>query len=188
MSGILVLIAPEFINIFLGTKWLPMLTAFRLLLLFAMLDPIKMTVSGLFISIGVPEVVARVRLIQLGMMVIGLFVFGLRWGITGVAIAVNLMALTGVVMLLIQAKKHVQFSAWKLLSIPVIALALSFLSAQFASLSPWIPGSPWVTVAVKIVIFTIVFGIILFIFERKNFKMVIEMAALAIPERFKLSK
>jgi PST family polysaccharide transporter len=188
MSGMLVLIAPEFITIFLGTKWLPMLTAFRLLLLFAMLDPIKMTVSGLFIAIGVPEIVARVRLIQLGIMVVGLFVFGFLWDITGVAIAVNLMAITGVVLLLVQARKHVQFSVWKLFSIPVIALALSLLSAQFAVMLPWAPDSPLITGAVKIVIFTIVYGVILFLFERKNFKMVIEMAALALPERMKSRK
>jgi PST family polysaccharide transporter len=55
MAGVLALIAPEFIHLVIGRKWLPMLTAFRLMMLFTMLDPIKITIANLFIAIGKPE-------------------------------------------------------------------------------------------------------------------------------------
>ena len=52
LAGLLALIAPEFIRQILGAKWLPMLSTFQLMLIFTLLDPIKMTVGNLFVAVA----------------------------------------------------------------------------------------------------------------------------------------
>jgi O-antigen/teichoic acid export membrane protein len=62
LAGGFVLIAPEFILIFLTEKWLSMLVTFQLMLLFTLLDPIKLTVGLLFNAVGKPQIVLRARI------------------------------------------------------------------------------------------------------------------------------
>ena len=49
----------------LGEKWLPMLDTFRLMLVFSMLDPIKITVASVLVAVGKPNLVGQARAIQL---------------------------------------------------------------------------------------------------------------------------
>jgi O-antigen/teichoic acid export membrane protein len=110
LAGLLALIAPELIRLLLGVKWLPMLDAFRLMLVFTLFDPIKMTVSNLFLAVGRPQEVVRARVVQLAVMAVGLVTLGPRWGIAGVALAVDIMLLVGIAILLRQSRKFVDFS------------------------------------------------------------------------------
>ena len=51
VAGLLALTAPEFIRIVLGTKWMPMLDVFRLMLVFTLIDPIQAATSSLFVAV-----------------------------------------------------------------------------------------------------------------------------------------
>ena len=175
LAGILALAAPEFIRILLGAKWLPMLDAFRLMLLFTLFDPIKMTVANLFLAVGRPEKVLRARAIQLAVMAIGLFVLGRPWGIAGVALAVDLMLIVGIVILLHQAREYVDFSIRTLFLAPGIGIFLGVILAQIAMTLPGILGSPWRTGFVKTAVFTLVYGASLFALERRQ---VVEMISM----------
>ena len=167
LAGLLALIAPEFIGILLGEKWLPMLEAFRLMLVFTLLDPIKMTVSDLFIAVGRPELVVRVRLVQLVIMIIGLYTLGFRFGIAGVALAVDVMLVVGISVLLFQARRYVDFSARKMFAVPSIALAagLAATAAAVSLVHPWL-SSDWWSATVKVVLFTTCYLGLLVVFER----------------------
>lgn len=167
LGGLLALIAPEFIAILLGDKWLPMLQAFRLMLVYTLLDPIKMTVADLFVAVGRPEKVLRVRLVQLGVMVIGLFTLGLRFDIAGVALAVNLMLVVGIAALLVQARDYVDYSARRLFLTPGLALAAGLLAGGVAvALLGALVASSWWTALIKTVAFLLAYAAILFVFER----------------------
>lgn len=165
LAGVLALIAPEFIQIFLGEKWLPMLEAFRLMLVFTLLDPIKMTVSDLFIAMGRPELVVRVRLGQLAVLIAGLFALGTRFGIAGVALAVDLMLIVGIGVLLWQARQYVDFSARRIFGAPAITLAagLAVSAGLMAAISP---SSVWWSAALKIAIFSACYLGLLLTMER----------------------
>ena len=65
VAGLMVLVAPEFIRVFLGPEWMPMLPTFRFLTFFVLLEPLKLTVASLFVAIGLPERVLRSRILQL---------------------------------------------------------------------------------------------------------------------------
>lgn len=174
-AGILTLVAPEFIRLLIGVQWLPMLDVFRLMLVFTLLDPINVTVVNLFIAVGRPELVVRIRLIQLIVLVGGLFLLGPLWGITGVALAVNTMLITGIVMLLSKAKTYVDFSIIKLFFSPAVALTLSLL-ITYGTIGILDQNySDWLTGFIKLVEFTVVYVGTLLIMEKNQMWAVINL-------------
>ncbi|MFN2144353.1 MAG: polysaccharide biosynthesis C-terminal domain-containing protein, partial [Anaerolineales bacterium] len=112
LAGILFLIAPDLIQELLGDKWLPMVLPFQLMLIYTLFNPVKSSIGGLFVAVGRPETIVRARAIQLGIMLLGLFTLGFRYGIVGVAIAVDLMLILGLFLQLLLARDHVDYS-WK---------------------------------------------------------------------------
>jgi O-antigen/teichoic acid export membrane protein len=169
LAGLLALVAPEFTRLLLGPKWLPMLDAFRLMLVFTLLDPIKTTVGGLFIAVGSPERVVRARFAQLVVLVGGLFLLGPTLGITGVALAVNIMLAVGMIILLRKAREYVDFSPLRLFVAPALALLLGLLLARIAINVPGVLGSDWRTGFVKSTVFSMTYSIALLIMERRQF-------------------
>ena len=168
LAGLLALVAPEFIRLVIGVKWLPMLDAFRLMLAFTLFDPIKVTIANLFIAVGKPEQIVRARLVQLAVLLVGLGTLGPRWGIVGVALAVDVMLVVGIAILLYRARAYVDFALTRLFAAPAIGLVLGLLIAWGASLLPPIAGNDWLTGGVKSVLFGLVYGAVLLLMERQQ--------------------
>jgi len=183
MAGWLALIAPEFINLVIGKEWLPMLTAFRIMLLFTLLDPIRVTLATLFIAVGKPETVFWARLVQLGVLITGLFLFGNLFGIAGVAVAVNLMILIGIIILLWQARTYVDFSILRLFGAPALALLLGLTAGRLAIEIPGIAGSLWRTGIIKSVAFGGMYLLVIFLLERKEFPLLMNYLKMLLPGR-----
>jgi O-antigen/teichoic acid export membrane protein len=181
LAGLLALVAPEFIRLVLGAKWLPMLDAFRLMLLFTLLDPIKMGVANLFIAVGKPEQIVRARFAQLVILVIGLFTMGRFWGIAGVALAVDVMLFVGIVILLWQSRKFADFSLQRMFLKPVWALLVGLLLGRGVLLLPGVLGSDWRTGIAKTAVFTIAYGLVLFIFERDELLRMVAFVGESVP-------
>ena len=174
-AGLLSLIAPEFIHLVIGDKWLPMLTAFRLMLVYTLLDPIKGTVAGLFGAVGRPELVTKARSVQLIILVAGLFLLGPRWGINGVALSIDIMVVVGIAILLMHSRNYVQFSLKRLIVVPSIAVCAGLCLAWGFIFLFGIPESLLKTGILKTFIFCSFYGIILFIFERHYFALLWKM-------------
>jgi O-antigen/teichoic acid export membrane protein len=185
LGGLLVLVAPEFTRLALGERWLPMVPAFRLMAVFTLLDPIRVTVSSLFVAVGRPEQVVRTRLAQLAAMVVGLFVLGARWGITGVALVVDGVLLIGLGWLLARARAHVDFSVARLFGAPLLALlagAAAGLGAAWllCRAGPGVCGNDWLSGGAKALAFTLGFAGVLLAFERGELR---ELAGQLTPRR-----
>jgi O-antigen/teichoic acid export membrane protein len=151
-AGLLALVAPEFIRIVLGEKWMPMLYPFRLMLIFTMLDPLRTTVSSIFVAVGRPAIIARCRAAQ--------------FGITGVALAVTAMVTIGIGLLMWSAREFVSFSPVRLFGVPLLALMLAMFAARSAILMPGVLGADWRTGAVKVLVFVSAYTLIHWAFER----------------------
>ncbi len=174
-AGLLALVAPEFIRLVIGVKWLPMLPAFRLMLVYTMLDPIKVTIASLFVAVGEPENTVRARAAQLIVLVIGLFILGNMYGIAGVALAVDVMLVVGIALLLWQARSYVQFSLRRLFLVPTVALAIGMGFARLAILAPGVLGSPWRTGGVKLVVFIPIYAAVILAFERDQLSEILKV-------------
>jgi len=90
-----------------------------------------------------------------------------------VALAMNIMLVVGVGILLWQARAYVGFSPLRLFAIPGLALVIGMTLARSAIALPGFMGSHWRTGLTKTVVFTVIYGTILFVSERRNiFEMV----------------
>jgi O-antigen/teichoic acid export membrane protein len=168
LAGLLALVAPEFIHLVIGEKWLPMLPAFRLMLIYTLLDPIKGTIANLFISVGHPEKVVRIRVVQLMILILALFLLGPRWGISGVALAVNIMLVAGIVILLFQARAIVQFSIRKLFVVPIFSILVSLAITFLFIVISGVGGNLIMSGLAKLFTFGLSYAFLIFILERKQ--------------------
>ena len=166
--GIMALVAPEFIRIALGVKWMPMLTTFRLLLPFTMFDPIKNTLSSIFIAVGKPEIIVNVRLSQLVVLAIGLFTLGNLYGIEGAAMAIDLMVIIGTFYMLHLARKYVDISLNKLFAFPAIGLFLGLAGGYLGMMLFPELDTDILTAMIKSILFTGIYGAVLIIFDRQE--------------------
>ncbi|MFH1176893.1 MAG: oligosaccharide flippase family protein [Acidobacteriota bacterium] len=166
LAGLLAVAAQELISVLIGTKWLPMLLAFRLLLVFALLDPIKQTVSQLFVAVGQPGVLVATRLIQLAVMAAGLLSLGPWLGIAGVSLAVTAMQVAGLAVLLVRARRHVDFSPARLFGAPAVALVVAMLAGQGAA--SVVAGAPPLVAATKCAAFLLSYCLALLALERRQ--------------------
>jgi len=145
-----------------------------LMLVFTLFDPMKLTVSSLFVAMGKPEQVVLARTMQLAVLVGGLFLLGLPMGITGVALAVDLMLVVGMALLFRMARAYVDFSVGRLFAAPAGALMVGGILALGADRLSAVTASDWASVLTKGVIFSVVYGTFLLALERRQ---LLEMVA-----------
>lgn len=88
-AGIFIL-APEFTQIVLTAKWMPMVPALQVLALFGVLRAISATTASVFRGVGKPQIATRWEAIRLGVLAAVIYPLTIRWGIIGTSIAVVL--------------------------------------------------------------------------------------------------
>jgi O-antigen/teichoic acid export membrane protein len=121
-SLVFALIVPEFIRLVIGAKWLPMVLTFRLMIFYALLDPLFITSSDLITAVGQPRIMVKTRTFQLLVFVPALVTLSHRFGIEGVAVAVDLMMILGVILVLGQVGRFVDFSVYRMFFPPTVGL------------------------------------------------------------------
>jgi O-antigen/teichoic acid export membrane protein len=166
--GALTLVAPEFIRILLGERWMPMLTTFRLMLPYTLFDPMKRTMGNLFIAVGKPGAMVKTRTIQLVIMIVGLYIFGNLFNIEGVALAVDLMMVAGIIMILLGAKKYVDISIKKLFGIPFLALAIGLVYGYVVDYIYTGTISDYISALVKLIGFSLLYFGLIFLLKKED--------------------
>ncbi len=178
LAGALALVAPELVFL-LGEQWQDMLIPFRLMLLFILLDPIRLTISLLFMAVGQPQRLVQARTVQLVVLIIGLLILGTNWGINGVALAVDIMLLIGIIIMLRQARRFVDFSIKRLFSVPLLAVSAA-LSLTLIVLTAVPLQNVWLLALIKLLLFSAVYLIIWLTFEWRDTKRMLNAFHLVI--------
>jgi O-antigen/teichoic acid export membrane protein len=169
-----VLVVPEFIRIFIGAKWLTMVPAFRLMLLYTLLDPLVVTSGHLVTAVGQPQVLTRVQVIQFLVFGPAVAILAHYFGIDGVAVAADLMLVTGLVLILRQVRKFVDFSLWKMFRYPSLGLILGGGVALL--LSRWLAvESDFLSLLLKGGVASVVYTGVLVLFERNEYRKYVEI-------------
>ena len=125
-------------------------------------------------GLGRPEKVVRARLAQFATLVVGLFVLGPPFDISGVALAVDLMLVVGIALLLWQAREYVDLSVIRLFAVPALALGVGLAGSYMALELAGIPGPSWWTGLIKAAAFSAGYGLVLFVLE---YQQVLDMAS-----------
>ncbi len=185
-AGAFALVAPEFVRIFPGPGWLPMVNTFRLMLVYIMLDPLLSTAGSLATAVGRPQILTRARAVQLAVfvpLVVGLSRFyvpalamlnralGLQvhgQAIDGIALAADVMLLVGLVLIMHGVRPYVDFSLRRMLAWPLLSLALSFSLTLFLASRISFSGD-WPALLAKGAIFAILYSGILLLAERGDY-------------------
>lgn len=168
-SLLFVLTAPEFIPLLLGPQWLPMLLTFQLMIVYTFLDPLALSASNLLSATGQPQIVFRIRGAQAIFFLPAVIIASRRWGIEGVAVAADLMALLGAILLFRATRRVVDYSQLRLWQWPL--LAVIGLAGATMLLTPFWRGlSPWIALIGKGLFITVSYSSILWLAEREQIR------------------
>ncbi|MDX1436934.1 MAG: oligosaccharide flippase family protein, partial [Anaerolineales bacterium] len=166
-SLIFIFTAPEFILLILGERWLPMLRAFQLMIIYTLLDPLENGATNLMMATGFPGDVMRIRGIQVIVFIPAVIALASLRGIEGVALAADVMIAVGAVLLFRLTYKVVDYSSRAMWLWPLIAFAAT--AALTLALNPvWIQLSPWASLFAKIGFTSVLFLGLLWITEREQ--------------------
>jgi len=93
IAGGIAFLAPDFTRLFLGEKWMPMVPAMQILVVWGLIRSISATTGPLFQAVGQPRLSTKLQFIKL--LLLGALIYPLtaRWGILGTSLAVVLNAL-----------------------------------------------------------------------------------------------
>jgi len=93
MAGGIFILAPEFTQIFLGGKWMPMVPAMQVLVLAGLARSIANTAGTFFVATGRPQIDTLWEITRLFVLAALIYPFAMKWGLTGVSIVVFLSIL-----------------------------------------------------------------------------------------------
>lgn len=168
VAGAFALIMPEFIHLVIGDKWFPMLLAFRLMLIYTLLDSLLMLSGNLLLAVGRPQVLEKVLFVQ-AIFFIPAVILGARiWGINGVAVAADGMLVVGAVAMYFQLKRIVDFSLFQLVFWPVVLFLPSWACGLYLEVK-WHPDSVWLLAGSKLLVFVVLYVVLLSVVERGDY-------------------
>jgi PST family polysaccharide transporter len=173
-SLIFVFTAPEFIRLLLGERWLPMQLTFQLMVICTLLDPLMAGAANLFMAIGQPALLARARAVQLVVFLPLVIIMTRLGGIAGVALAVDVRVLIGALLLLRYSRRVVDYSPRTLYVWPVVSVAVT--AALMLSLGGlWNVVGLWYALLGKAVVATLCYGILLWLTEREQLRVGVDV-------------
>jgi O-antigen/teichoic acid export membrane protein len=127
-GGLLFALAPEaFMTALLGESWAPAAPVLRILALYAVLFPIVENLRVLFYSLGKPEEVAKVRVVQIVVYIPLLFFLVKVMGIAGAAVALVASIIVTYGVFLIRLRGVISYSVLKTIGTPVVVAAITYV-------------------------------------------------------------
>ena len=95
IAGLIFVLAPDFTQIFLGEKWMPMVPAMQVLVLWGLIRSIGATTGPVFQAVGRPKILTNYQLIQLALLAILIYPLTTYLGILGTSLVVVFAAIGG---------------------------------------------------------------------------------------------
>lgn len=111
IAGLIFIFAKDFTLLFLGAKWLPMVPAIQILVLWGLIRSIAATTGAVFNSVGKPKIVAKIQFIQLIFLAILIYPLTLQLNIVGTSLAVLITGIVGGVLGIYQVSRVIQAEA-----------------------------------------------------------------------------
>ncbi len=93
MAGLILILAPDFTKIFLGDKWMPMVPAMQVLVLWGAIRSIGVHHGSVLQAVGKPKILTKLNIIKLIILAILIYPLSIKWGIVGTSLAVCISAL-----------------------------------------------------------------------------------------------
>ena len=88
IAGAIFILGPDFIQIFMGNQWLPMIPALQVLVVAGFIRSTGSLTGPLFLAIGRPDLGTKIHIAKLILLLIIIYPLTVLWGIVGTALAV----------------------------------------------------------------------------------------------------
>jgi lipopolysaccharide exporter len=137
IAGLIFVLAGDFTKIFLGQKWMPMVPAMQLLVLWGLIRSIGATTGPIFASIGKPGIATKLQFLQLVLLVVLIYPLAMTWGIVGTSLAVVFAALVAnlaAIYMVLKVAKCTACNFSKIISVPLMSTAVVVISIFIAKL------------------------------------------------------
>jgi O-antigen/teichoic acid export membrane protein len=134
LAGGIIALAPEFTEIFLGSKWMPAVPVMRILALAGLFRSIISSTSPVFVSIKRPDISVKCQIVRMSILAILIFPLTIKWGILGVACSVLFSTLAASILFsfrvirITKIKIH-EFS--KLIILPILNTIIFILLIEY---------------------------------------------------------
>lgn len=123
VAGLIFILAPDFVRLFLKPKWLPMVPAMQILAIFGLLRSLGATRGPVFRAVGKLRIVTKLQSIKLVVLVILIYFLTKRFDIAGTALAVTLANVTGQYLGIYFIIKCTKAGVWEMLKPMLFPLA-----------------------------------------------------------------
>ncbi len=137
IAGLIFIMSSDFTMIFLGEKWMPMVAAIKVLVLWGVIRGMFGTMIPVFMAIGKPAIVTKLQTVQLILMFIFILPLTKKWDIVGASMAVFLSAFIMFFVrnhILIMTIKCRYYEFYKLTLFPLITTVVSMLFTFYFNL------------------------------------------------------
>ena len=148
LSFFLFLLAEDLIGIFLGSKWLPMVPVFKILLIYGFLRSVFDDAGAFLTAIGQPKLVSKYLGVQAGLIIISTPLLTYYFGLNGAAMSLNIILSAGLIMAYSYVSKFVRLDIFGILTRALLPTFLSCL-AFILLVSPLFPISNLYSFVVK---------------------------------------
>ena len=131
IAGLIISLAPDFTIVILGKKWMPMVPAMQVLVLYGLIRSVAATAGPIFYSIGKPGIDTKNQFLQVILLMALIYPLTSKWGLLGTSLAVVLTSLTVNIIALIKLLRITQCMLWsvvRLLLFPGISVFIAFFS------------------------------------------------------------
>jgi O-antigen/teichoic acid export membrane protein len=161
------LLAPTVVAMLYGERWLSVVPLFRLMVIYAFLQPLFNQHALLLVASERPHVLVRVRVVQAALFAPGVFIAAYLWGAVGVAVVVDVMILVGIVLIVRRTRELVQFSFTQTV-FPSILGGLVTIAVFWMLQLHWQPGAYWTALVVFAPFIVLVFVVCLLVCEGRT--------------------
>jgi PST family polysaccharide transporter len=129
----LLLLAPEFTVIFLGTKWEPIILPLQILSVSGIITSLISTGSSLFYAFGQPRIEFQIQFIRFLVLAAMLYPLTITWSIVGTALAVTLSSAAVVPVWLFRSMRTIEANLIDLLQkfLPTLTASFTMLFGIF---------------------------------------------------------
>ncbi len=110
IAGSIFILSKEIVIVILGEKWQQIIPIIQILCFFGMIRAINGIMGPVLLAAGKPQILSFISLIQLVIMAIIIYPFGIKWGICGVAWAVTIPNFIAFTIICLQITKLLHFS------------------------------------------------------------------------------
>lgn len=139
IAGGIFMLIPEFVQIFLGTRWIPIVLPVRILCMSGFLRSINSTVSPIFYGIGRPDIEFKLSSLNLSLLALVIYPLTLKMGIVGTSIAFSAVSTIAVFYIMAIIFKLIRLDAekaqfLKILFFPFVGTLMMCFSISFLKL------------------------------------------------------